>query len=275
MTSRQPADHQPDVVLAVHGVESAYGNATALRGVSLSVARGSAVALLGANGAGKTTTIRAVAGLLGIHGGALTGGEVEFNGRPVVGLGSHSIARLGVAHVPEGRLMFSGLTVEENLEVGAAARTTPGADETRSWVYETFPILGERRRSAAGLLSGGEQQMLAIGRALMADPSLILLDEISLGLAPLVTRRIFEDLAAIREQTSTSMLVVEQNATLALEFCDSAYILENGRVVHQGLSAALRDDPQVQELYLGGAPGEAERSFAQARIHRRRQRWLA
>jgi branched-chain amino acid transport system ATP-binding protein len=264
-----------DPVLAVRGLESRYDRATALRGVSLSVPRGGAVALLGANGAGKTTTIRAIAGVLGLHGGTVTSGDIEFDGHPLVGRRSHAIARLGVAHVPEGRLVFAGLTVEENLDIGAAARTTPGTAETRDWVYETFPVLRERRRSAAGLLSGGEQQMLAVGRALMAGPSLILLDEISLGLAPLVTRRIFADLAAIRERTSASVLVVEQNANLALEFCDTAYILENGRVVHEGDSAALRDDPQVQDLYLGGAPGESDRSFAHARIHRRRRRWPA
>jgi branched-chain amino acid transport system ATP-binding protein len=261
--------------LSVQSLEVAYGGAPALRGISLGVERGSAVALLGGNGAGKTTTIRAISGLLAQHGGSITAGEVRINGELVSTLPSHQVVKRRVAHVPEGRLIFSGMSIEENLLIGAAGRQTPGKDETLKRIYEMFPVLGERKHSAGGLLSGGEQQMLAIGRALMADPTLILLDEISLGLAPLITRSIFETLARIRKESGVSMLIVEQNAKLALEFCDYGFILESGRILHEGEADVLADDPQVQELYLGGDPGESDRSFAQAKRFRRRQRWLS
>jgi branched-chain amino acid transport system ATP-binding protein len=204
---------------------------------------------------------------------ALTAGEIEIAGRDVAGRPSHQILRRRVGLVPEGRLVFAGLTVAENLAVGAAARTSPGSAETLDLVHTMFPVLAQRRSGAAGLLSGGEQQMLAIGRALMADPALMLLDEVSLGLAPLMTRTIFERLAVIRAELGVAMLVVEQNATTALTFCDRASILENGRVAREGSAADLREDPQVQEVYLGGSPGEASRSFARARRFRRRERW--
>ncbi len=264
-----------DEALSLHGVEAAYRGVPALRGVSLRVPRRSAVALLGPNGAGKTTTIRATMGLLPSLGGAITAGEIRVDGEVVSGLGSHQVVKRRVAHVPEGRLIFAGLSIDENLTTGAVARVASGEDETRERIYEMFPVLGERRRSAGGLLSGGEQQMLAIGRALMADPAVILLDEVSLGLAPLVTRAIFESLAQIRRDADVSMLVVEQNARLALDFCDYAYVIENGRIVHEGTAQELRDDPQVQELYLGGEGGESARSFAMAKRLRRRKRWLA
>jgi len=262
-------------VLRLQGVEAAYHGAVALRGVSLSVPSGAAVALLGANGAGKSTTIRAVMGLLPTMGGAITGGSIEIMGESATDLASHQVVRRGLAHVPEGRLIFADMSIDENLDTGLVGRSTPGEEETRERIFEMFPILRERRKQAGGLLSGGEQQMLAIGRALMADPSLILLDEVSLGLAPLITRSIFEKLRELRQASNVSMLIVEQNAKLALEFCDYAYVIEGGRIVHEGEAAALRDDPQVQELYLGGEEGEAGRSFAQAKRLRRRKRWLS
>jgi branched-chain amino acid transport system ATP-binding protein len=272
-----PAAHTAgEALLEIRGLEVAYGaSAPALRGVSLSVPAGQAVALLGANGAGKTTTIRAASGLLPLHQGRITAGEVRLDGKSVGGERAHKIVARGVAQVPEGRMVFGQLTVDENLRIGATGRREGDGAETLAQILELFPVLGERFKDRAGYLSGGEQQMLAIGRALMADPRLMLIDEVSLGLAPLITQSIFERLATIRRDFGTAMLVVEQNARLALEFCDHAYVLENGRVVLAGPAAQLRADPQVQELYLGGAPGEAERSFSKAKRYGRRARWLA
>jgi len=261
--------------LSVRGVAVEYRGAPALRGVSLALAPGAAVALLGANGAGKTTTIRAVMGMLGLYQGRITEGAISFEGEDLASLGSHEIVARGVATVPEGRMIFANLTVEENLLVGAGKRSAALRSETLDRVFELFPVLRERLRDRGGWLSGGEQQMLAIGRALMAGPRLMLLDEVSRGRAPLITRTIFERLADVRRETGAGILMVEQNAKLALEFCDYAYVIENGRVVREGRPEELRGDAQIQELYLGGAPGEAARSFARAKRYRRRRRWLA
>jgi branched-chain amino acid transport system ATP-binding protein len=269
------AEAAGDALLEIRGLEVVYGaSAPALRGVSLSLPAGKAVALLGANGAGKTTTIRAASGLLSLHQGRITAGDVRLDGRPVNGERPHKIVARGVAQVPEGRMIFGQLTVDENLRIGATGRRGGGEEETLEQIVELFPVLRERFKDRAGYLSGGEQQMLAIGRALMAAPRLMLIDEVSLGLAPLITQSIFERLGSIRRDFGTAMLVVEQNARLALEFCDHAYVLENGRVVLEGPAAQLRADPQVQELYLGGAPGESERSFSKAKRYGRRARWL-
>jgi branched-chain amino acid transport system ATP-binding protein len=263
-------------VLRVAGLEVAYGpSAPALRGVSLDVPEGAAVALLGANGAGKTTTIRAISGLLRLHSGRVLTGGIELEGEDVTRLKANKIVSQGVAQVPEGRMVFAELTVEENLRIGATARKGGFAPEEIDAVFELFPQLASRRNDHAGWLSGGEQQMLAIGRALMARPRLMLLDEVSLGLAPIITRAIFEQLREVRAQYRTSMLVVEQNARLALEFCDYAYILDTGRIVLEGPAAELREDPQIQDLYLGGEVGEGQRSFATAKRYGRRRRWLA
>jgi branched-chain amino acid transport system ATP-binding protein len=263
------------VALALQGVEVSYAGAPALRGVTLTVPRGAAVALLGANGAGKTTTIRTIAGLLGLHSARLTAGSVTTHGQSIERLASHEIARLGIAHVPEGRLIFSGMSVEENLRIGATSRTTGGATATMERVLEMFPVLRRRLRDAGGYLSGGEQQMLAISRALMADPNVLLLDEVSLGLAPLITRSIFETLAEIRRESGTSMLVVEQNANLALEFCDYAFIIESGRVLYEGSADDLRHDPQVRDLYLGGSSGESAHTATSRRRPSRTAGWLS
>jgi branched-chain amino acid transport system ATP-binding protein len=269
------AETAGDALLEIRGLEVAYGaSAPALRGISLSLAAGKAVALLGANGSGKTTTIRAASGLLPLHQGRITAGEVRLDGQSVNGERAHKIVARGVAQVPEGRMIFGQLTVDENLRIGATGRRGGGEEETLEQIVELFPVLRERFKDRAGYLSGGEQQMLAIGRALMASPRLMLIDEVSLGLAPLITQSIFERLGSIRQDFGTAMLVVEQNARLALEFCDHAYVLENGRVVLEGPAAQLRADPQVQELYLGGAPGESERSFSKAKRYGRRARWL-
>ncbi len=265
-----------DALLEVRGLEAVYGaSAPALRGISLQVAAGQAVALLGANGAGKTTTIRAISGLLSIHSGRVSAGEVLLDGTPVTKEKPHAIVKRGLNQVPEGRMVFAQLTVEENLRIGATGSRDADVEQTREQILEMFPILKERFRDRAGYLSGGEQQMLAIGRALMGRPRLLLIDEISLGLAPLITQAIFARLAEIRVETGTAMLVVEQNARLALQFCDHAYVLEGGRIVIDGAAATLRDDPQVQELYLGGSAGETQgRSFSDAKRYGRRTRWL-
>jgi branched-chain amino acid transport system ATP-binding protein len=263
-------------VLKVEGLEVAYGaSAPALRGVSLDVPQGAAVALLGANGAGKTTTIRSISGLLKVHNGRVLSGSIELEGKDITRLRPNKIVSAGVGQVPEGRMVFAELTVEENLRIGATARKDGYDQSELDAIYELFPQIARRRNDEAGWLSGGEQQMVAIGRGLMAKPRLLLLDEVSLGLAPIITRTIFEQLAEVRRQFGTSMLVVEQNARLALEFCDYAYIIETGRIVLEGPAAQLREDPTIQELYLGGEMGEGERSFANAKRYRRRRRWLS
>jgi len=227
-------------------VEAGYGDVTAVRAVSLEVRAGEIVALIGSNGAGKTTTLRAISGLL-----PLRGGRVELDGRPLSGLGSAAIVAAGVAHVPEGRQLFPTMTVLENLELGA--RTAEGRArraDTLARVYALFPRLAERRRQLAGTLSGGEQQMVAIGRALMARPRLLMLDEPSLGLAPVVVSSIFANLTAINRDGLT-ILLVEQNVLRALRLSHRAYVLENGTITLAGSSTTLLADPAIKRAYLG------------------------
>ncbi len=234
-------------LLELEDVHIAYGNVEAVKGISLSVDEGETVTLLGANGAGKTTTLRAISGLLRPRSGVIRLGSRELQTIP-----AHSIVELGIAHVPEGRRMFGTLTVEENLNLGAykhrrdMRRIASGRDR----VYKLFPRLAERRGQLAGTLSGGEQQMLAIGRGLMADPSVLLLDEPSLGLAPKLVQEIFRTIREISRQGVT-ILLVEQNARLALQVANRAYVLETGRVVVSGPSLELRRDPRIQQAYLG------------------------
>ncbi|MFI9251180.1 ABC transporter ATP-binding protein [Streptomyces sp. NPDC053069] len=243
------ASAEPDF-LKVSGLHAGYGQARVLQGLDFSVARGEVCAILGPNGAGKTTTLRALCGMVRGR------GSVTLNGTGLLGRSPEQAARLGVAHVPEGRGTFNDLTVEENLRIGAhtrrrgsAGRAAVAADLER--IYEYFPKLRERSRQAAGSLSGGEQQMLAIGRALMLRPSLLLLDEPSLGLAPLVTRELFEIVRAVNEEERTTVVVVEQNAQLALDIAHRAHVLEAGRLVLSGPAAQIREDGQVAEVYLG------------------------
>jgi branched-chain amino acid transport system ATP-binding protein len=233
-------------LLELDGVAARYGPVQALRDISLVVREGEVVAVLGANGAGKTTTLRAVCGMVPPR------GRVEFDGRRIDGKASEDIARLGIAHVPEGRGTFVGFTVEENLRLGAYVqrdRTAISQDMER--VYGYFPVLGQRRRQAAGTLSGGEQQMLALGRALMLRPRLLLLDEPSLGLAPRVVQEFFRIVRAINQREGVSVLLVEQNAALALGLADRAYLLETGRVVLAGPASEIRKDDAVRRAYLG------------------------
>ena len=233
-------------LLKVNEIEAYYGRVCALRGVSLEVAEGSVVALLGANGAGKTTTLRAISGLI-----RPTRGSIEYDGARVERSAADRLVRAGIAQVPEGRQLFTELTVRENLRLGAYTRRGGGSNE-RQWrrVFDYFPRLGERLEQRAGTLSGGEQQMLAIGRALMTKPRLLLLDEPSLGLAPLMVKEIFRIISEIRA-AGTTVLLVEQNAHMALNIADYAYVLETGRVILSGHSAALRQKEEVRRAYLG------------------------
>ena len=241
-----------DNLLEVKGLSVGYARkGLALEGVSLSVAKGSIVALLGANGAGKTTLIRAVTGLLDLHHGHVTQGSITFDGRPILGLPPHRLVRLGMAQVPEGRLVFKQLTVEENLNVGAAMLARAAVRERMDAVYQLFPKLLERRGQAAGWLSGGEQQMLALGRALVSGPRLLLVDELSLGLAPLIVQAIYKQLRVVGDTLGTAMLVVEQNARLALEFAATAFILDRGRIVLAGTAAEVASSAAMKESYLG------------------------
>ena len=223
----------------------------ALENVSLSLPKGSIVALLGANGAGKTTLIRAVSGLLDLHHGHISHGSVLFDGQSILGLPSHRLVRMGMGQVPEGRLIFKQLSVEDNLKVGAAILPRAKVAERLEAVYTLFPRLLERRAQSAGWLSGGEQQMLALGRALVGSPRLLLVDELSLGLAPLIVKTIYEQLRMVGDTLGTSMLIVEQNAKLALEFASSAYILNSGRIVLSGTAAEVAASDAVKASYLG------------------------
>ncbi len=258
-------------MLSVANLEVVYHDVVrVLRGVSLQVGEGEVVALLGPNGAGKTTTLRALTGLLDLHDGKVTKGVLKLGVNELKGLRADTIVRLGMAQVPEGRRVLGDLTVEENLLAGAATRSDDiTADLVR--FYERFPVLGDRRHGPAGYLSGGEQQMLAIARALMSKPSLLLLDEPSLGLAPRIVQDVAALIRSLREDGMT-ILLVEQNASLALELADRGYVLESGKVVAEGTSDELRNDADVKEFYLG--VGGAT-SFRDVKRYRRRRRWLS
>jgi branched-chain amino acid transport system ATP-binding protein len=261
-------------LLELDGVAARYGPVQALHDVSLVVREGEVIAVLGANGAGKTTLLRAISGLLPVHDARVTRGEIVFDGTSIIGRRAPAIVRNGVAQVMEGRRIFAELSVDENLRSGGFTRhDRTRARATYDGVLEMFPVLAERRRDVAGYLSGGEQQMLAIGRALMAEPRLLLLDEPSLGLAPLVQEQIRDKIVAIA-QSGTSVLLVEQNAMMALSIAHRASVIENGHVVREGLAAELLGDDDIREAYLGiGERGT--RSFRDLKTYRRRRRWSA
>jgi branched-chain amino acid transport system ATP-binding protein len=257
----------------VRNLEVVYNDVVlVLRGVSITVPDGAIVAMLGANGAGKSTLLRAITGLLHVHRGEITKGTVAVSGVDVTTADPPAIVRRGVSQVMEGRRIFAELTVDENLRVGGYTRRDRGeVAASYERVLELFPILKDRRSSTAGYLSGGEQQMVAIGRALMASPTLLLLDEPSLGLAPKIVEQIREIIASINAQ-GTSVLLVEQNATMALQIAAHGYVLEHGRVVKDGTGAALLADKDIQEFYLG--VGEAGRkSFRDVKTYRRKKSW--
>jgi branched-chain amino acid transport system ATP-binding protein len=232
-------------LLEVEGLTAAYGQIRALHGVDLTVGERQVVALLGPNGAGKTTTLRSICGMV------RASGRITFRGRDLTGLATEKVTRLGIAHVPEGRGTFPGLTVTENLKLGAYGRRDPEVRRDIDRWLEIFPRLADRRDQPAGSLSGGEQQMLAVARALLSRPTLLLLDEPSLGLAPLVVREVFEVLDRIRAEQGTGMLLVEQNAALALELADAAYVLAAGRTVLSGPASEIRAEDSVRRSYLG------------------------
>ncbi len=262
-------------MLAVSNLEVVYSDViVGLRGVSLSVPEGAIVALLGANGAGKTTCLRAVSGLLDVHRGRITKGTITFEGERIDRLDATGIVRRGVAQVLEGRRIFPELTVDENLLAGTFGRRDGGGlRRSHERVIALFPILAERRRQLAGYLSGGEQQMLAIGRALMADPKLLLLDEPSLGLAPLVQQQIRDVIAEINRE-GTAVLLVEQNVAMALSLASHGYVLEVGKVVMDRPAEVLARDADVQEFYFGLTEGQ-RRSYREVKHYRRRKRWLS
>ena len=235
-------------MLEIKNLQVNYGAISALQGISLSVNPGSIVTLIGANGAGKTTTLKAISGLL-----KPKSGEIWYDGKNIAGLPPHQIVKRGLSHVPEGRMIFANLTVLENLQLGAYLQTDkPTVRRELAHVFSLFPRLREREKQIAGTLSGGEQQMLAIGRALMSKPKLLLLDEPSLGLAPLLVKTIFEKIVAINREQGLTILLVEQNANIALEVSSFGYVLETGRITLQGDSPSLRQNAQVKSAYLGG-----------------------
>jgi len=266
-----------DAVLTVNNIEVIYDHVIlVLKGVSLSVPQGGIVALLGANGAGKTTTLKAVSNLLGAERGVVTKGNIVFKGDEVQDLSPNELVRRGCIQVMEGRHCFGHLTIEENLLTGAYTRRD-GARAIRrdlEMVYDYFPRLRERRSSLAGYTSGGEQQMCAIGRALMSRPTMILLDEPSMGLAPQLVEEIFEIVKKLNDQEGVSFLLAEQNTNIALKYATYGYILESGRIVLDGDAAALRENEDVKEFYLG-VGGEGRRSFRDVKHYKRRKRWLA
>jgi len=264
-------------LLVVNNIEVIYDHVIlVLKGVSLEVEEGSIVALLGANGAGKTTTLKAISNLLSSERGDVTKGSIEFRGERIDKLNPSELVRRGVVQVMEGRHCFQHLTVEENLLTGAFTRSGGRAEIRRDLdrVYAYFPRLQQRRKSQAGYTSGGEQQMTAIGRALMARPTMILLDEPSMGLAPQVVEEIFEIVHDLNEKERVSFLLAEQNTSVALRYANYGYILENGRVVMDGPATELGSNEDVKEFYLGLAAG-GRKSFRDAKHYRRRKRWLA
>lgn len=272
--SGEPVDG--DTILSVNNIEVIYDHVVlVLKGISLSVPRGGIVAILGANGAGKTTTLKAISNLLHAERGEVTKGSILYDGQKVEASSPNDLVKRGVIQVMEGRHCFEHLTIEENLLTGAYTRADGNAaiNQSLEKVYAYFPRLRDRRTSQAGYTSGGEQQMCAIGRALMSNPKMILLDEPSMGLAPQLVEEIFEIVNELNKKEGVSILLAEQNTNIALKYADYGYILENGRVVMDGPASALRENEDVKEFYLGLSSGE-RKSFRDVKHYRRRKRWL-
>lgn len=277
MTQTAAAPETADSILDVNNIEVIYDHVIlVLKGVSLTVPRGGIVALLGANGAGKTTTLKAISNLLRAERGEVTKGTIEFNSKQVADLNPNELVTRGCIQVMEGRHCFEHLTIEENLLTGAYTRKDGSAaiKESLEKVYHYFPRLKERRKSQAGYTSGGEQQMCAIGRALMSNPSMILLDEPSMGLAPQLVEEIFEIVKDLNQGLGVSFLLAEQNTSVALRYATYGYILESGRVVLDGDATELMENQDVKEFYLG-IGGEGRKSFRNVKHYKRRKRWLA
>lgn len=276
MTADSPATVRADPALSVHNIQIVYGGAIeAVRDVSLEVRPGQIVALLGSNGAGKSTVLKAISGVLDAEDGVIEKGSIQLFGEAVERAGAPSIVQRGMVQVPEGRRLFGTLTVEENLVVGAHLRSRSELEATRDYVFGLFPRVADKRRQTAGYLSGGEQQMVAIGRALMSKPRLLALDEPSLGLAPLIVAEIFASIEKLRATEGLTILLVEQNASRALAIADYAYIMENGRVVLDGTGEKLRANADVREFYLGLSTQAGRTSMKDVKHYKRRKRWLS
>jgi branched-chain amino acid transport system ATP-binding protein len=264
-------------MLAINNIEVVYDRVIlVLKGVSISVPSGGITTLLGANGAGKTTTLKAISGVLRSERGEVTKGTIQWEDRRIDGMRAHEVTALGLVQVFEGRRVFEHLTTEENLIAGAHVQKKSSAVKHGiEMVYSYFPRLRERRHQQAGYLSGGEQQMLAIGRALMSQPRVVLLDEPSLGLAPMLVEEIFGIVGRLVKQEKLSVLLVEQNATMALGIADHGYVMENGRIVLEGPADKLRDNSDIKEFYLGLNEGGARKSYHDTKHYKRRKRWLS
>ncbi len=269
------ASHAPPAVLTLSNVEVLYAEVIlALKGVSMQIPEGGCVALLGANGAGKSTTLKAISGVIDSEDGRVSGGAITFDGRPIHGHDPSTVVRSGLVHVMEGRRVLQHMTVEQNLIIGG--HMFPSAQAMRramDSVYQAIPRLAELRKRTAGYLSGGEQQMLVIGRAIMAEPKLMLIDEPSLGLAPRMVEDVFAVLHHLREQ-GLSLLIVEQNTRVVLEIADYGYVMESGRIVLEGQAQALRENEDVREFYLGLDREGERKSFREVKHYKRRKRWL-
>ncbi|HVZ44220.1 MAG TPA: ABC transporter ATP-binding protein [Ramlibacter sp.] len=271
-----PSPNPAATALAIHNIQVVYGGAIeAVRDVSLEVRPGQIVALLGSNGAGKSTVLKAVSGVLDAEDGKIDKGSIQLFGESIDGAAAAHIVRRGMVQVPEGRRLFATLTVEDNLLAGAHLRPRQELAEAMASVYELFPRLRDKRSTIAGYLSGGEQQMVAIGRALMSKPKMLALDEPSLGLAPLVVAEIFNSICRLRDTSGLTLLLVEQNASRALAICDYAYIMENGRVVLDGTGEQLRRNADVREFYLGLSAKEGRTRLKDVKHYKRRKRWLS
>ncbi|KQX95784.1 ABC transporter ATP-binding protein [Variovorax sp. Root473] len=276
MVITQPSSDPPKPALAIHNIQVVYGGAIeAVRDVSLEVRPGQIVALLGSNGAGKSTVLKAVSGVLDAEDGEIEKGSILLNGQPIEKALAPAIVRQGMVQVPEGRRLFATLTVEENLIAGAHLQSAVSLARGREEVFALFPRLADMRGTVAGYLSGGEQQMVAIGRALMSRPRVLALDEPSLGLAPLIVSEIFQSIQKLRDTTGLTILLVEQNANRALAIADYAYIMENGRVVLDGTSEQLRRNADVREFYLGLSSQPGRTSMKDVKHYKRRKRWLS
>jgi branched-chain amino acid transport system ATP-binding protein len=264
-------------MLAINNIEVVYDRVIlVLKGVSLDVGEGTITTLLGANGAGKTTTLKAISGVLRSERGEFTKGTIRLGDRRIDGMRAHDVTRLGIVQVFEGRRVFENLTTEENLIAGGhVQKRLHSVKQGIELVYSYFPRLRERRSQQAGYLSGGEQQMLAIGRALMSQPKVILLDEPSLGLAPMLVEEIFGIVRRLAKQEELSVLLVEQNAAMALGVADHGYVMENGRIVLEGPADKLRDNSDIKEFYLGLNEGGVRKSYRDTKHYKRRKRWLS
>ena len=265
-----------NMILKINNIEVKYHEVIlVIKGVSIEVPEGGIVALLGANGAGKSTTLKAVSGLLGHEDGKVTDGSIEFLGERIDKLGAEKIAKMGICQVIEGRRVFEHLTVEENLKVGAHLRKSGSVKEGLELVYHYFPRLREKRSEVAGFVSGGEQQMTVVGRALMTEPKLVLLDEPSMGLAPKLIHEIFNIIMQLHSEQHISILLVEQNAKLALNVAPYAYVMETGRIVMDDSSEKLSQNEDIKDFYLGLTDKGGRKSFRDVKHYKRRKRWLS